>query len=159
MSQSNQISAVLPNADLVAVLGAIDLIKSKLPFLINLSKEDIQALPKMGDKTVSFVNKAIEYAATNPKITPNFLDVPELQKDMVLVTALNSISRQLLPLAESVESTLTLAGSEAYGGSLIFYRSSKDAAKNNVPGASAICEDLSTRFPGKAKATPFVAPK
>ena len=153
MSQVNQISAVVSAAAQAEILAAINVIKSKLPFLVNLSNEDRKSLPKMGDKTVAFVNKAVEYAGQNPKIAPNFLDVPELEKDVTLVNSLSTIFRQLGPLAESIDDTMMLAGSEAYAGALSFYSASKSASKQNVPGANAIYDDLAARFPGRPKAT------
>jgi hypothetical protein len=41
-----------------------------------------------------------------------------------------------------------VAGSEAYQSSLIFYNSVKMAARQDIPGAKAIYEELKKRFPG-----------
>lgn len=153
MSQVNQISAVMPQADVDAVLAAIATIKTKMPFLISLTAEERQGMVKMGDKTVAFVNKATEYAGQNPDMVPSFLDVPELKKDLNLVNALSTIERQLNPLAKSLEDTLMLSASEAYVGSLSFYGAAKQAAKFNVPGAGAIAADLGERFQGRSKGT------
>jgi hypothetical protein len=46
---------------------------------------------------------------------------------------------------------MMLAGSEAYIAALAYYNSVKQAAKMNVPGARAIYDDLSKRFPGRPK--------
>jgi hypothetical protein len=39
-------------------------------------------------------------------------------------------------------------GSEAYHAALAFYHNVQAAAKDDIPGAKAIFEDLKTRFPG-----------
>jgi hypothetical protein len=54
------VSYVIPAADLTAVLTAIDTINSKLPFLINLTEEERKSLFKMGSKSVDFVQDAAE---------------------------------------------------------------------------------------------------
>jgi hypothetical protein len=41
-------------------MQAIATIRDKLSFLINLSKEERRSLPKMGDKTRIFVQKALK---------------------------------------------------------------------------------------------------
>jgi hypothetical protein len=50
-----------------------------------------------------------------------------------------------------MEDTLMLAGSDCYVASLSIYSSAKLAAKNNVPGATAIVQDLVQRFPRRTK--------
>jgi hypothetical protein len=51
-------------------------------------------------------------------------------------------------LEEAVEDTIMAAGSEVYHAALAFYHNVQAAAKNDIPGAKAIFEDLKTRFPG-----------
>jgi hypothetical protein len=43
----------------------------------------------MGDKTLAFVNKALEYSKQNPKVVPLFLDVTEFENDVQSVTNIN----------------------------------------------------------------------
>lgn len=52
------------------MLSAVNTIKEKLPFLIDLSPDDRHALPKMGDKRSGFVQQALEIAEQNPDILP-----------------------------------------------------------------------------------------
>jgi hypothetical protein len=40
------------------------------------------------------------------------------------------------------------AASEAYQAALVFYKSVKIAAAQDVPGAKAVYDELKTRFPG-----------
>jgi hypothetical protein len=57
-------------------------------------------------------------------------------------------------LEEAVEDTVMAAGSEAYHAALAFYHNVQAAARDDIPGAKAIFEDLKTRFPGgKRKST------
>ena len=45
------------------------------------------------------------------------------------------------------------AGSEAYQAALVFYKSVKMAAAQDVPGAKAVYEELRTRVPGGKRKT------
>lgn len=58
----NRVSAVLSEADRQAVLAAIETIRTKLPFLVDLTPEQRRSLPKMGDRSRSFVAKALAVA-------------------------------------------------------------------------------------------------
>jgi hypothetical protein len=54
-------------------------------------------------------------------------------------------------LEEVIEDTVTAAGSEAFHSALAFYHNAQAAAKDDIPGAKAIVEDLKARFPGPGK--------
>ncbi len=133
------------------ILDAIAQIESDLPMLINLSAEDRHDLPKMGDKTLAFVTKSLEYAKQNPGVVPPFLNIPEFEKDVNATTSMSKILRPLKQLLERIDDTTMLAGSEAYSAALIFYGAVKGAAKANVGGMKTVYDDLQSRFPGKSK--------
>lgn len=154
------ISAEMPNADRDKVLADFRDAWSLMPFLVNLTPDDILSMPKMGDKSLSFVEKSLDYAEANPNLVPPYLDVAELKKDLGLVKQLSPIYNLLSQLASAMAGTYIAVGSEAYVESLSFYNSVRDAAKRNVPGAKAIYDDLQKRFPGRppTKAKPGDAP-
>lgn len=58
----NRIVATLSVADRDKVLDSIAQIRTLLPFLIDLTPEERQALPKMGDKSRAFVSQALQLA-------------------------------------------------------------------------------------------------
>jgi len=153
MSQTNQISASLTPANKTAVTNNIAAIADNLKdvLLFNLSAQERLEFAKMGDKTIGFVEKAIDYAQQNPRLVPTFLDIEEAEKDFTLARDLYSIYQQLNTLCRSVEDALMVAGGEAYDASLIFYNSLKTAQRSNEPGIAAIYEDLQTRFPKRSK--------
>lgn len=90
----NRVSASLNKADREAVLAAFNTIKTKLPFLIDLTKEEKSALPKMGDKSRAFVSKALEVATQNPDFLPRSFELEEMRKDTELFDVSNSVSFQ-----------------------------------------------------------------
>jgi hypothetical protein len=140
------------SADAITAIGKdIADIKTKLPGLINLTQDDRHSLPKMGDKTLAFVNKALEYAGQNPNILPQYFDLTEFAADVQAVKDLTSALVPVQQLEEEIDDTLLLCGSEAYTAALVFYNAVKSAAKANVPGMKAIFDDMQARFPGRGK--------
>ncbi|MGE5583048.1 MAG: hypothetical protein ACM3X9_11010 [Bacillota bacterium] len=121
MAQTNLISFSVTETDLKEIKTCIDTLNSKLmPCLKTLSPEDRHELPKMGDKTVGFVQKTLEYCKQNPDLVPPFLNVDELAKDVAAVELIRSLYHPLSQITEALSDTMMLAGSEAYSGSLIF---------------------------------------
>jgi hypothetical protein len=152
MSQKNQISFKLSDSDLKEIESAVNTLKTKLlPKLIALSPTDRQELPKMGDKTVAFVNKTLEYCKSNPELVPQFLDVNEFAVDVDAVDSLRQIFQPIEQISDSLNDTVLLSGSEAYQAALIFYKSVKVAMGSNIQNAETIYNDLSNRFPGKTQ--------
>jgi hypothetical protein len=152
MSQKNLISFNLSAGDLTDVKNAISVLRTKLmPNLITLSSDDKKELPKMGDKTVAFVAKALEYCKNNSDLVPPFLDVNEFEIDVNAVESLRQMLQPVEQIFDSLNDTIILSGSEAYQAALIFYKSVKAAAASNIQNAGTIYNDLSSRFPGTSK--------
>ena len=140
------IDAAVTDAQRTAVFTAITAIETNLTFLINLTPQERQALPKMGSATQSFVSKSLEIAGNNPQFVPPYVDVAAMQKDYDLAMRLQGIEMQIASLHEKVSDTNLAAGSEAYVTGLTIYNSIKAAAKVNVPGAKALAAELAERF-------------
>ncbi|MGE0076273.1 MAG: hypothetical protein AB7S48_00275 [Bacteroidales bacterium] len=149
----NRVSTTLSAEAIANILAAVVIIEQNLPMLINLTIDERKSIPKMGDRTLAFVSKALEYTKQNPQVVPNFMEVAEFEKDVTAVTALNKVLIPLQQLTEKIDDTTMLAGSEAYSAALIFYNAVKGAAKAGVPGMKTVYEDLQTRFPGRGKIT------
>ena len=49
----------------------------------------------MGDKTIPFVEKVIEYASSNPEFIPSFMDLQELKNDFAAVMVLSQMFRPI----------------------------------------------------------------
>jgi hypothetical protein len=145
MPYSN-IDATISDTQRSAILTAIATIEANLDFLINLTPQERQALPKMGSATQSFVSKALEIANNNPQFVPPYVNVPEMQKDYSLAVRLQGLEMQLASLHEKVADTNLAVGSEAYITGLTLYNSLKAAARVNVPGAKALAAELAERF-------------
>jgi hypothetical protein len=155
MSQQNLISSMIPAETLAAINTNVTAINTALDhvLLFNLTADERKALRVMGDKSIAFVQKSLEYAENNPALLPPYLDLAEAKKDFALAHDLNGILQQINTLQRAVEDTLMVAGSEAYDAALIFYNSVKGASRVNVPGSQAVYNDLQQRFAVKPQKT------
>ena len=152
MAQQNLIEITFTADEQTQIRGALTVLRDVLgPKLKTLSAADRRELPKMGDKTVSFVRKTLEYGEQNPVLVPAFVDLVMIRADLNGVEILREFAQVLRPLTTAVEDTMMLAGSEAYQGGLAIYRNIKAAVKSKVANAETIFKDLSARFPGTLK--------
>lgn len=148
----NQISAAISDQTLAQIETKISEIRQLLsPYLVNLTPEERTKLPKMSDKSVSFVSKVMEYIKTNPDLIPSMMDKEEMEKDFKLNQSLQPVFKILKQLSENVSETLMLTGHEAYVQALLYYATVKMAAKTGSPDAKTIQEDLGKRFAGQGK--------
>ena len=123
------------------------------PYIAALTPAERQELPKMGEKTLAFVEKAHQYAQQNPVIRPPYLDMDAFDIDFADAHDLWPLQLLARQFDEAIADTVMLAGSEAYQAALLFYSAAKTAAAQNIPGAKALHEDLRTRFPGARRKT------
>jgi len=150
MSNGNRISLGIPAEVVTGVTQHFTAAAQMLePYLINLSPEEIKVLPKMGDKSYSFVTKSLEYMKIPESPIPPYSNVVELAVDLKGYDTLRQVLQTIMPTIDRLDDTMALSGSEAYVAALAFYNYIKGAAKSNVPGAQTILDDLSVRFPGR----------
>jgi hypothetical protein len=119
-----------------------------LPYVTPLTPAERRSKAKMGEKTLSFVEKSHEFATENPNLVPPFLDMAAFDIDFADAHNLWSLFLLTQQLHENVDDTTMVAGSEAYQFALVFYNSVKMAARQDIPGAKAVYEELKKRFPG-----------
>jgi hypothetical protein len=145
----NRIDATLSQADRQDVLDAINTIRTKLPFLIDLTTEERRFLPKMGDKSQAFVTQALTVAEQNPDVLPRSFDVAEMRRDVELAEALRPVMTALTQLQELVEDTYLEIGSEAYTSALMIYSYMRAGGKGAALDEAA--SQLGQRFARKTK--------
>lgn len=147
---SNVYHSDIPAPVLAQVQQSLDVIKAALqPYLISLTPEERKTMLRMADKTVAFVQKTTEYATNNASFVPAFVDFEDMKQDVAGVAALTPLRQQLEQLATDTESTVMVAGGEAYANALTVYNNIKFLAHNKQPGAQAAYDDLRQRFPGR----------
>ena len=148
----NRVSAQLGEAERQSVFAAIQTIRQKLPFLIDLTPEERRALPRFGDKSRGFVEQALQVAEQNPDILPRTFDAGEMRNDVELYSALSTVHAALSQLFELVDDTLTEVGAEAYASALLVYQFARAAGKGTA--LDAALEGLGQHFARKSRSTP-----
>ncbi|MGG6270604.1 hypothetical protein ACQ4M3_38360 [Leptolyngbya sp. AN03gr2] len=146
---SNRISAKLSYSDRAEILDAINLIKTKMPFLTSMTTEERKSLIKMGDRSQAFVTKALEVAKQNPDILPRSFDLEEMRLDVELFETLYAIVAAVAQLEGMLDDTYKLVGSEAYTAALKVYNYAK--ASGDEAGLAPAIEELGQRFARKQK--------
>jgi hypothetical protein len=151
MTDDNRVSASISAADIQAVLGAVQTIRQKLPFLVSLTNQERQEIAKLGEKSVGFEEKCAAYMASNPEFLPGFVQIGEVTKDRALRAQILQFFSQFTSVCEAVNDTMLVIGSEIWMADLAYYQSVREAAKRGRPGAEAIYNDLRQRFPGHGR--------
>jgi hypothetical protein len=145
--QPNRVSVRISEADQAQLEAAIQSIETILkPYVVLLTPESRQTLPKLTDATFPFVQKALDYAAEHAEFLPPYVDLMELHTDFDAAHLLMRYIRRMSVIHSAISDTAMLSGSEAYMAALAFYNAVKYAAKQNIPGAEAIYQDLVQHF-------------
>ena len=147
---TNRVSATLSNADQEAVLAAIETIRQKPPFLIDLTTSERVAMTKLGDRSQAFVKKALEVALQNRGRLPVSFDLEEMRRDAQLFENLAAIRLALDKLCNLVDDTTMQAGAEAYAAARAVYAAMK--TPHAGPALRTASDDLSKRFRRKRAA-------
>jgi hypothetical protein len=139
------ISAQLSPDDRETIHNAITTIKQRLPFLVDLVREERAALPKMGDKSRAFVSKALEIAHQNSTFLPRSFEVEEMRKDLELYDDLYSFLLSLTQLQDMLDDTCMVVGSEAYTAALTVYNYAKTSGQTGN-GLEPLVQAMGQRF-------------
>ena len=154
MTTSNHISASINEEDLSAILDALKTLKEKSPFMITLTSQERKELAKLGEKSMGFEAKCEAYMNSHPEFMPGYIQAEELQRDRLLRSQISQFLPLLHAYVAAIEDTLMAAKSDVYLSDLAYYHSVRDATHRGIPGAEAIYNDLSSRFPGSRRKTP-----
>ncbi|MBK7938080.1 MAG: hypothetical protein IPJ82_13745 [Lewinellaceae bacterium] len=146
MPKANQISLTLSAEEIKAVSDALQVLESKVPFLIDLTRDEKKALKIMGDKTQAFVEQSLEIVKNNAALVPNFVDIGEMERDLGAWKALWPTATRVLALADRFDDTMAALGSDAYRAALDIYAQLPKAADRNVAGAKTAHELLKPFF-------------
>lgn len=141
---SNYISATLSLQARDEIMGAIEDIRAKLPFILDVAPKVKKSMPKMGDKSRAFVQKALDVAIQHPDFLPRSFDIAELQRDVHLFETIYPLAMALAQLQADLDDTLAAVGSDAFTAALQVYRHAK--AHGDGSGLDTLVEDLGQRF-------------
>ena len=147
MPNDNKISAILTTQDFADVLAAFGTIKTKMPFLLNLTPAERKALPTLGTERGAMDDAFSSAMAAHPELVPSFVDMAEMAKDRTLWLQLAELLQCSNEVCEGISDTHAIAGSDIYMAYLSFYQNVKQAARRGVVGADAIYQNLRRFFP------------
>lgn len=144
----NLIKGSISTADMKTVNDAIALCMTTLKpyFLDTITKETLDTMQKLGDRSESFVRKCIELADQEPTLVPSYIQVKDAKDDLLLYEQLKSVESGLKQLQNWVSSNKSLAGAEALDFANDQYASFRFLAKNNHPKAKEAFETLQVRY-------------
>ena len=117
------------------------------PYLVALTSTERRDLPKMGEKSVAFVEKAYQYFIENPALRPNFVDEADYTIDYNDAMNLRLAAANIAQVNDGLSDLLLIAGSEAYQASLGMYSNLAVQAARNIGNAKTLHEELRRRFP------------
>lgn len=121
----NVIDATLSDDVLAEILAEIDAIEKKMPFALALTPAQRQALPKLGQDRVGFVNQAFTLVQQNDSYMPRAFNVEQMEHDVTLMNQLLKVETRLSAFSQVLRDTVLTASSEAYKAALIVYQSAK----------------------------------
>lgn len=155
MSQISRVLLRYSPEKLSRIQAAIDVLETELmPDLVTLASSQRQEILKMGDKSVSYVRKSLEYMRIYPDLLSGFINVAEVEADFGDSEMLRALGQRLRPILVAIDDTQMISGSQAFQGCLLFYRNVHAAsAAQATPHATTVYEDLSKRFPGAPRKT------
>jgi hypothetical protein len=152
---TNRLSLDITDSQKASVKKASDdLTTATQGFNVVIDKEEVKSLPKIADRRIPFVEKAVEYSVSNPEFLPPHADVPEFEKDLKTFKDIREMVRPLRQILDNLENTMYVSGSEAWQAAMNYYRSVQFHARMGTPGAQAILDDLRPLFERRSNPVP-----
>ena len=150
---TNRVSLVIPQKAIDDANGffkqGFDILK---PYLIAaLSKEEFDAIAKVGDKSEPYVNDGIELGKANPNLVPRKCDMAEAERDFSVYEILQSSDVLIEQIAQTIKSTRTVAGAEALDCINKFYYNVKSDAEDGIAEAIPVYDVLKVRYAANGK--------
>lgn len=146
MPNDNRISAAIAAADKTAFLGHVTDATALLPFLINLTPTERRRLPGIGIERAGMVEDFSLAMTAHPTLVPSFVNMVEVNKDIVLFRDLLPLLNAATELCEKIDDTMKATSSDLFVAFTAFYASVKEARRRNVPGSDAVYAELAPYF-------------
>ncbi|QQS27676.1 MAG: hypothetical protein IPM47_12375 [Sphingobacteriales bacterium] len=137
-----------PEADYLLAKNDFDHLKSRLPFVINLTPAEKSGYLRLGGKAMMFVRKSLQFYTDNPALQTGYVSLTEWKNDWETMERLEMLLLQVNVLQEALQDTVTALKMENMSSALSFYNILKNAAQQNVPGTDNILSQLKEMMPG-----------
>lgn len=150
MATKNLISASVTDEAMTAVKKGLADIATALPFLIVLSTMERKKTRVMGQKSVEYVNLALNGAESFSEYLLSSFDKEELAKDIAVINKLWKIRVDVASLLEKIDDTIYGASSDAMRAADEIYNYLKSASEKNA-AVKALVSEMSKRYDRPSK--------
>ena len=158
MANENRSYVAIPASVITSITNSLNAIQTALaPYVTPLTLQERHDIYKMSDKSVTFVSKAHDYADSNPEFLPAFVAKDDFDIDFDNINSVGPLAKLALQVANNLNDTAMVAGSEAFLEALAYYNNVKLGDKNGIAGARTIYQELQKRYPGRV-AKPATTP-
>jgi hypothetical protein len=148
----------MPDAVLGDITGMMDEIKTALDnYAAHLRALDRKRLNGVGIKKQGFIERAFEYALSNPEFLPHYLTLAKFREDNAYFTGFRNLFDLCKQIQEIIWNITMQASDIVYTDALEYYASVREAAKRRVDAAETIHKDLEIFFK-KTRRTPAEEP-
>jgi hypothetical protein len=151
MSYGN-ISAILEDGTFQNIKTGVKNIEVQMPFLVNLSGDEVHQLFKLGNKSAGFVQDALHCSINFPEVLSRGFDQEEFKRDATLFLQLSELQQVVRSLSEKLDDTVMAVGSESMNQALKVYAYAQTAEKS-TPGLKTVVETMGERFKQKSAKT------
>ena len=150
MATKNLVSASVTDEAMTAVKKGLADIAAALPFLIALSTAERKRTRIMGQKSVEFVNLALNGAESFSEYLLSSFNKAEFAKDIELINKLWKIRVDVASLLEKVDDTIYGASADAMAAADEVYNYLKSASEKNA-AVKALVSEMSKRYERPSK--------
>jgi len=146
MTNDNKISAAISAQDKTDILAAFALIRTKLPFLINLTPEGRRSTPAIATERGGMNSTFPMEMTAHADLVPTYVNMTEVTKDSVLWDDLDEIEAAANGVCAAISDTKQAVGNDLLLAYLSFYSNVGQAAKRGVAGIQAVYDNLRRYF-------------
>jgi len=154
---NNLIDADLPVEVEEQAVQFIRSAEALFPYLIGLTPDERKKIPKMGVRSLDFVERSVMHARENRNLLPSFITMEQFERDFRLLMGMRRVLSITEIFSTKLKDTYFVVGSELFSASREFYNAVKRAAKSGVLGSEKIRRELAVRYtkqPTKEEAIP-----
>ncbi|HEX3043623.1 MAG TPA: hypothetical protein VHY08_02635 [Bacillota bacterium] len=150
MTTQRLVSGTLTSETKTEILEALNLVSSKLDFLIPLGPDEIKFLYKAGPKLFPLIEKSYQFVRQHPELLPEVFDAAEFKRKYQLWKDLVPIINLVKGLADGLENTDMAIKSDLLADVTYIYGAIK-RARDMVPGLDVVAEEMAQFFPRTGK--------
>ena len=150
MATKNLVSGSISDETVTTVKTKLGEIATALPFLIVLSTMERKKTRVMGQKSVEYVNLALNGAESFSEYLLSSFDKAELAKDIAVINKLWKIRVDVASLLEKIDDTIYGASSDAMRAADEVYDYLKSASEKNA-AVKALVAEMRKRYDRPSK--------